>query len=235
MSPNTSSQSDRYLYKVTDPYSSHAQILDWVEKEQPSDVLEVGTATGYLSFEMAKRGCTVTGIEKDPEMAKAARGFCNKMLVGDIETMNLQELGRYDAIICADVLEHLCDPRKILQQLLSLLKPDGRLLISLPNVAHIWVRINLLLGRFDYEKAGILDETHLHFFTLKSAKNLIASCGLEIIDVAATPAPLPLIFPATGAGRLLHVFHVFNWGLARLAKTLFGYQFIFACRPRSNR
>lgn len=235
MNPNTPSQNDRYLYKVTDPYSSHAQILDWVEREQPVDVLEVGTATGYLSFEMAKRGCTVTGIEKDPEMAKAARGFCSKMLVGDIESINLEELGRYDAIICADVLEHLREPRKILQQLHSLLKPDGKILISLPNVAHIWVRTNLLLGRFDYGKAGILDETHLHFYTLKSAKNLVASCEMEIIDVATTPAPLPLIFPATGEGRLLHLFHIFNWGLARFAKTLFGYQFIFTCRPRHNK
>jgi 2-polyprenyl-3-methyl-5-hydroxy-6-metoxy-1,4-benzoquinol methylase len=225
-------QSDRYLYKATDPYSSHAQILGWVEGERPVDVLEVGTATGYLSFEMAKRGCTVTGIEKDPEMAKAARGFCSQMLTGDVETMNLQVLGRYDAIICADVLEHLCDPRRTLQQLRSLLKPDGRMLISLPNVAHIWVRINLLLGRFDYEKSGILDETHLHFFTLKSAKNFIASCGLEITDVATTPAPLPSIFPTTGEGRLLHLLHIFNWRLARLAKTLFGYQFIFTCRAK---
>jgi SAM-dependent methyltransferase len=232
MNLNTPSQSDRYLYKATDPYSSHAQILGWVERERPVDVLEIGTATGYLSFEMAKRGCTVTGIEKDPEMAKAARGFCSQMLTGDVETMNLQVLGRYDAIICADVLEHLCDPRRTLQQLHHLLKPDGRMLISLPNVAHIWVRINLLLGRFDYEKSGILDETHLHFFTLKSAKNFIARCGLEIMDVATTPAPLPLIFPATGEGRLLHLLHIFNWRLARIAKTLLGYQFIFTCRAK---
>lgn len=232
MSPNTSSQSDRYLYKVTDPYSSHAQILNWVEREQPSDVLEVGTATGYLSFEMEKRGCTVTGIEKNPEMAKAARGFCSKMLVGDIETMNLQELGRYDAIVCADVLEHLREPRKILQQLHSLLKPDGKILISLPNVAHIWVRTNLLLGRFDYEKAGILDETHLRFFTLKSAKKLADDAGLKVANFSVTPAPLPLIFPATGKGRPLSFLHRFNWELAKLMKTLFGYQFILECLPK---
>jgi len=232
MNPNTPSQDDRYLYKATDPYSSHAQILDWVERERPTDVLEVGTATGYLSFEMAKRGCTVTGIEKDQEMAKAAHSYCSKMLVGDIETINLQELGRYDAIICADVLEHLCDPRKILQQLHNLLKPDGKILISLPNVAHIWVRANLLLGRFDYEKAGILDETHLRFFTLKSAKKLAADAGLKVVNLSVTPTPLPLIFPATGKGRPLSFLHRFSWELAKLMKTFFGYQFILECRPK---
>lgn len=232
MNPNTPSQNDRYLYKVTDPYSSHAQILVWVEREQPADVLEIGTATGYLSFEMAKRGCTVTGIEKDPGMAKVARSYCSKMLVGDIETMNLEGLGRFDAIICADVLEHLRDPRKTLQQLHKLLKPDGKMLISLPNVAHIWVRANLLLGHFDYEKAGILDETHLRFFTLKSAKKLAADAGLKVVDLSVTPAPLPLIFPATGKGRPLSFLHRLSWEIAKLMKTLFGYQFILECRPK---
>lgn len=232
MSPNTSSHSDRYLYKATDPYSSHTQILNWVEREQPVNVLEVGTATGYFSFEMTKRGCTVTGIEKDPEMAKVARSYCSKMLIGDIESINLEDLGQYDAIICADVLEHLREPRKTLQQLHSLLKPEGRIIISLPNIAHVWVRINLLLGYFDYEKSGILDETHLRFFTLKSAKKLAADAGLKVVSISVTPAPLPLLFSATGKGRSLSFLHRFNWELAKLMKTLFGYQFILECRPK---
>src|SRR5215204_6689231 len=88
---------DQYTYKISDPYSSHAQILKWIEREQPAEVLEVGTATGYLSSEMASRGCKVTGIEQDHRMAEVARQHCSQMLVGDIETMELSGLGLYDA------------------------------------------------------------------------------------------------------------------------------------------
>lgn len=228
------SQPNRYIYKSIDPFSSHAQIMAWVKREKPRKVLEVGTATGYLSLEMTKADCSVTGIELDPEMAEIAREHCAEMIVGDIEVMDIRELGCYDAIICADVLEHLRNPGDVLKRLCELLNPGGKILISLPNIAHVWVRLGLLFGCFNYARSGILDETHLRFFTLRSSKKLITDSGLEIVDVAVTPAPLPLLFPATGAGRLLHVLHVFNWGLARLAKTLFGYQFIFTCRTRSN-
>lgn len=225
---------NRYLYKSIDPYSSHAQILAWVKQEKPEKVLEVGTATGYLSSEMAKSGCAVTGIELDPEMAKIARDHCVEMFVGDIESIDIRKLGGYDAIICADVLEHLRNPGDILRKLCRQLNPGGNILISLPNVAHVWVRLNLLLGRFEYSQSGILDETHLHFYTLASSKKLVTDSGLEIISISSTPAPLPLIFPITGMGRLLHFLHIVNWGLAKANRTLFGYQFIIACRPRSS-
>lgn len=226
------SQANHYVYKSIDPYSSHAQILTWVKQERPQKVLEVGTATGYLSSEMVKMGCTVTGIELDPIMAKTARRYCTKMIVGDIEAMDISGLGCYDAIICADVLEHLRNPCEILRRLSGLLDREGKILISLPNVAHIWIRLGLLFGYFSYSRSGILDETHLHFYTLESSKKLVADSGLNIVNIASTPAPLPLVFQATGEGRPLHILQVLNWGLARFAKSLFGYQFIITCRPR---
>jgi glycosyltransferase involved in cell wall biosynthesis len=223
---------NRYIYKKADPYSSHAQILKWIDEERPAEVLEVGTATGYLSSEMTKRGCAVTGIEQDPEMAELARPVCREMLVGNVETMELDGLGRYDAIICGDVLEHLRDPRAVLQKLSRFLKPGGRILISLPNVANFWVRLNLLFGRFNYSRVGILDETHLRFFTLKTSKQLAADSNLDVIGIKVTPVPLPLVLPATGQGRPLSFLHFINWGLTKLRKTLFGYQFILVCRAK---
>src|SRR5204863_3033466 len=89
----------QYTYKRTDPYSSHSRIIEWIDRERPQQVLEVGTAAGYLTSEMVKRGCTVTGIELDPEMARIAETHCSRMIVGDVETMDLSELGSYDAII----------------------------------------------------------------------------------------------------------------------------------------
>lgn len=224
---------DHYVYKKADPYSSHAQILAWIEKERPAEVLEIGTATGYLSSEMKSLGCVVTGIEQDAEMANIARQHCQEMIVGDIETMNLSGLGQYDAIVFGDVLEHLRNPREILQKASALLKPGGSVLMSLPNVANIWVRLNLLFGRFNYSRVGILDETHLRFFTLETMKQLAIDSGLDIISVNTTPIPLPIILPPTSQGRPLSFLHLINLGLAKLRGTLFGYQFIFVCRLRS--
>src|SRR5437868_12424334 len=85
----------QYTYKRTDPYSSHSRIIEWINRERPQHVLEVGTATGYLTSEMVKRGCTVTGIEQDSEMARIAEKYCNRMIVGDVESMDLSQLGTY--------------------------------------------------------------------------------------------------------------------------------------------
>lgn len=225
-------EGDLYIYKKADPYSSHAQIINWVEQERPSEVLEVGTTTGFLTSEMAKLGCAVTGIELDAHMAEIARPYCRKMFVENIEEIDPTRLGRYDAIIFGDVLEHLRNPRAVLEKLSGLLNPGGKILISVPNVANIWVRLNLLFGRFDYSRVGILDETHLRFFTLKTAKQLAVDSGLDVISTAVTPIPLPLILPATSKGRPLSFLHLINWGLTKLRKKLLGYQFILVCKPR---
>jgi glycosyltransferase involved in cell wall biosynthesis len=224
---------DRYVYKSVDPYSSHAQIIKWVEQNHPAEVLEIGTATGYLSAEMTKLGCRVTGIEQDAQMAEIARQHCDNLLVGDVETMDISDLGHYDAIIFGDVLEHLRDPRAVLEKLSGKLKPGGKILMSLPNIANIWVRLNLLFGRFNYRSVGILNESHLRFFTWKTAKQLVADSGLDIVTTSVTPIPLPVLLPVTSKGRRFSFLHLMNWGLTKLRKTLFGYQFILICQPKA--
>ena len=223
----------QYTYKRTDPYSSHSRIIEWIDQERPRQVLEVGTATGYLSSEMSKRGCVVTGIEQDPEMAKIAEKYCRKMIVGDVESLDFSQLGKYDAIILGDIVEHLRNPREFLQKTGKLLNEGGKILISLPNVANIWVRLNLLFGRFNYSRVGIMDESHLRFFTLETSKKIARDSGLEVISTNVTPIPLPLILPATSRGRPLSFLHALNWGLTKLRKTLFGYQFILVCQPKT--
>ena len=224
---------ERYTYKRADPYSSHSQILDWIDIEKPHDVLEVGTATGFLSAEMTSRGCRVTGIEQDEKMAEVASSHCHQMIVGDVESLDFSELGQFDAVILGDVVEHLRQPQDFLQKMVKVLKPGGKVLMSLPNVANIWMRLNLLFGRFNYSRVGILDESHLRFFTLQSSQKMAHDCGLEVLNTAVTPIPLPLILPSTSKGRPLRFLHVLNWGITRLRKTLFGYQFILVCRPKA--
>jgi SAM-dependent methyltransferase len=223
---------DHCIYKKADPYSNHAQIIRWIKDERPEDVLEVGTATGYLTAEMEKLGCKVTGIEQDAEMAGIARQYCHQMLVGDVETMNLEGLSTYDAVILGNVLEHVRNPREVLQKVSGLLKPGGKVLMSLPNVANIWVRLRLLLGRFNYSGVGLLEESDLRSFTLQTSRQLAVDSGLDIIGVNATPIPLPVILPATRKGESLSFLHLLNWGLTRLTKTFFGYQFILICSPK---
>ncbi len=165
-------------------------------------------------------------------MAEIARPYCREMIVGDIETIDLSTVGRFDAIVFGDVLEHLRNPREVLQKVHALLTPGGKVLMSLPNVANIWVRLNLLFGNFNYSRVGILDESHLRFFTLQTMKQLAAESGLDVISINATPIPLPVILPSTSRGRSLSFLHLFNWGLTKLRRTLFGYQFILVCRPK---
>jgi glycosyltransferase involved in cell wall biosynthesis len=231
--PKFDVKTDYHIYKKADPYSSHAQIIRWIEQERPEDVLEVGTATGYLTADMKKAGCRVTGVEQDSEMADIAREYCHKMLVGDIETLDIEDMAHYDAVLLGDVLERVRDPREVLQKVSGLLKPGGKVLLSLPNTANIWIRLNSLLGRFSYGRVGILDESRLRF-TLQTSKQLAADSGLDIIGVNATPIPLPVLLPATRKGKSLRFLHLLNWGLTKLTKTLFGYQFILICKPRDN-
>lgn len=167
-----------------DSDSVHADVVKLVD--EGSRVLELGPATGYMTQTFKERGCAVVGIELDPEMAAMAEQFTERMIVGDIDRLDLDsELGeeRFDAIVAADVLEHLRDPVKVLLALKKFLNPDGCFVISFPNVAHGSVRLSLLSGHFDYQDIGLLDSTHLRFFTRESFEELLdeAELGLAVL------------------------------------------------------
>ncbi len=144
-------------------------------------VLDVGCAHGYLAEVLRAQGCRVTGIEQDAGDAARARTHCERVLERDLEQPGwADDLGatRFDAIVFADVLEHLRDPAAVLRRALPLLAPGGFIVASIPNVAHVSVRLELLLGSFRREPVGILDATHLHFFTRDGVEELLASCGV---------------------------------------------------------
>jgi 2-polyprenyl-3-methyl-5-hydroxy-6-metoxy-1,4-benzoquinol methylase len=176
----------RYDFKEIDldSGSSHADVVTLVG--EGVRVLELGPATGYMSRALADRGCEVVGIEIDPGMAEQAAHFCERMIVGDIDSLDLeQELGddRFDVIVAADVLEHLRDPLRALVRLREFLKPDGYLVISIPNVAHGSVRLALLGGHFDYSNSGLLDSTHLRFFTRETFEKLLDEAELGLAEL----------------------------------------------------
>jgi len=167
-----------------DSGSVHADVVGLVGESRR--VLEVGTATGYMSRALTERGCEVVGIELDPDMAERAGEFCERMIVGDAETLDLEhelEGERFDAIVTADVLEHLKEPLRLLQRLRPFLKADGYFVISVPNVAHGSVRLALLSGRFDYQDIGLLDSTHLRFFTRETLEQLLDEAELGLAEL----------------------------------------------------
>lgn len=159
-----------------------------------SAVLEFGCATGYLSRFMTEQlGCRVTGVELVPEYAERAKAFCEQVVVGDLDQLDLASAfgdRRFDIALFGDVLEHLKDPRRVLVTVRELLGPEGRVVATIPNVAHGDVRLALLAGRFEYRRLGLLDETHLRFFTLASIRELFEEAGYVIQSIERIKQPL---------------------------------------------
>jgi 2-polyprenyl-3-methyl-5-hydroxy-6-metoxy-1,4-benzoquinol methylase len=155
------------------------------------DVLDVGCGFATTSQYIAQRRNRVTGIESSAEAVVVARTRVNEVVHADLQQFDdvKRALGdrRFDAIIFADVLEHLAWPIGILRGYLDLLKEGGSVIVSLPNVGLWSVRLNLLLGRFRYEETGVLDRTHLRFFTRRTAREMIESTGLEIVRRTYNP------------------------------------------------
>ena len=157
-------------------------------------VLDVGCAEGMLGASLKQQGLAeeVIGIELLPAAAHAAGTVLDRVICGDIETMDLNSLGlksgSFDYILCADVLEHLRDPSNVLKQLRSLLKKNGVLISSIPNVRYWGVILPLLFkGEWIYRNHGIMDRTHLRFFTRKTAICLFEECGLRVIRCDGSP------------------------------------------------
>lgn len=151
-----------------------------------SKVLEFGPAAGYMTCYMKESlGCDVTCIEIDKEAAAVSSKYCEKMLIADINNMKwTQELAgeEFDHIIFADVLEHLKNPDRVLLEAGKFLKRCGTILTSIPNIGHSAIIMDLLQGKFEYRPLGLLDESHIRFFTRKSIYELLEKAGLQSIE-----------------------------------------------------
>ncbi len=147
-------------------------------------VLDVGCGAGGLGNALKSRGIEVTGIEYDRKMAHHAEQFLHQVIAGDVEIMmEALQLNYYDCIILGDVLEHLRDPEGVLKRLKKSLREDGVIVASLPNVNHWSIIRGLLEGRWQYENAGILDRTHLRFFTRRSIVDLFNEAGYRVDQI----------------------------------------------------
>jgi 2-polyprenyl-3-methyl-5-hydroxy-6-metoxy-1,4-benzoquinol methylase len=188
--------------------SVYSRIIGW--STPGSRVLDVGCDTGNLGAAIKRIGAWVEGLEIDPAAAGRAVEKLDRVYTGNIEDEELLARldGPYDCVIFADVLEHIAAPERALEKVKRLLKRDtGVVVASLPNVANFRVRIGLLFGRFEYTEIGILDRTHLRFFTKKTARELFTGAGFNVLDVkpAATyiPGALLRLWPEFFATRFV--------------------------------
>jgi 2-polyprenyl-3-methyl-5-hydroxy-6-metoxy-1,4-benzoquinol methylase len=173
------------------PDTSHAYMVELVGSNKR--VLDVGCATGYLAKALTAFGNVVSGVELDSAAADQARPWLDRVVIGDLEQLDLvAEFGEdaFDVVVFGDVLEHLRDPLRVLRQARPLLRLGGWVVLSVPNIAHGDVRLALLKGRFDYTKVGLLDDTHVRFFTRQSLGRFLRDGGFAAVEFRRTTAEM---------------------------------------------
>lgn len=211
-SPRSSAIAEIYRHKPRGYFaSSREDIVALLETGPQSAILELGCGaggTGRAALAAGKAGRYV-GIELDPQAAAMAAELLSEVLVGDVEQIDLSRLeGAFDALIISEVLEHLADPWKALERMARCLKPGGVVFASSPNIAHWQVLKELCLGRFAYTEVGVMDRTHLRWFTPKSYCEMFESAGLGVLRVQPLTPPrwkARTLDRLTG-GRLRHLF-----------------------------
>ena len=211
---------------------SHTQIVKRVPKQ--ARVLELGCGDGSMS-QLLREFCqaSIVGVDHNAQAVQQARLYCTQVHVADLEqadSLTPFEDHAFDVITLVDVLEHLKNPSDLLHRLERLLAPNGRLLLSVPNIAHASVRLELLNGQFEYESNGILDTTHLRFFTLTSLYTLLQQAGYQVLEVDYTQHDMPDTVIArylqqAGLEPTAQVMEVFH------TPDAVAYQFILAATP----
>lgn len=168
-----------------DEHNIDRQTLGFIPNK--SRVLEIGCATGFMGkYLIEKKKCTVVGVELRSDEAKEAKKLLTKIIEGNIESsLVLKEIAqeeKFDVILASALIQHLVRPFEALSAWRKFLKKDGTLVITCSNIGHWSMRFNIILGKFNYEEYGLLDNTHLHFFTPQTFKDLLKNAGYEIME-----------------------------------------------------
>lgn len=208
--------------------TSHTVILGMLREHPAKRVLDLGCSGGLLSQRIRDQGSHVTGV--DSLQLPGVRDRVDEFTLGDLEDGVPTDLpGGYDAVVAADVIEHVRDPGRLLTQMAAALAPNGEIMVSTPNFSHWYPRARVVTGNFGYDRRGILDETHLRFFTRRSLRRLFRSSGLDILELTYTGLPFDVVSEddkwRTRILRRVDKFLVDRW------PTMFGYQFVARLTP----
>jgi glycosyltransferase involved in cell wall biosynthesis len=207
--------------------SSHGRISTLLQSRAPSRILDLGCSSGLLAERLREMGHQVTGV--DLNELEGVRGRTDEFFRADLNDGIPPEVGAgFDIVLGADVLEHLVNPGALLRQARSLLTPVGTAIFCVPNIAHWYPRFRSTLGMFDYDQRGILDSTHLRFFTRRSIRRLIERQGFTIRRVESVGLPFDALEVEDAKAHWLRLADHF---LLSVWPTMFGYQFIVEVAP----
>jgi 2-polyprenyl-3-methyl-5-hydroxy-6-metoxy-1,4-benzoquinol methylase len=179
---------------TTDYYHSYSrELLNWIPRDA-GNILEIGCASGMMgrSYKLINPSARYCGLEINSDVAEEASAMLDQVWLGNADHHHFDKAlnGTFDCLIYGDSLEHMIDPWAVLRRHVNLLHDNGIVVASIPNIQHWSVIADLISGRWQYMDSGILDRTHLRFFTLESIKDMFTSCGLEISDVKSVPLQL---------------------------------------------
>jgi 2-polyprenyl-3-methyl-5-hydroxy-6-metoxy-1,4-benzoquinol methylase len=211
--------------------SSHYYARQMVGTNQ--DVMDIGAGEGFFAAELVKSGNRISGIDNRlrPREASVFEQYFTADLEEGIAPVVLELGGKhFDRVLLLDVLEHLRHPEQILEQCHAILKREGLLIVSLPNIANIAVRLMLLFGRFEYSARGLLDKTHLRFFTRKTARNLMEENGYRILEEKQTVIPLELTLGWSPDNPIMKALNRVLAFVTWIMPGLFGYQVMFVAQ-----
>ncbi len=221
-----------------DERSSHRQISRAVAELYAAGhgpILDVGCAQGMLGktlTEQLGRPIEIDGIEPNAQWATKAKPFYREVWPSTVETAPLIQKS-YGVVVCGDVLEHLADPVTVLRQLRNAADDDARFIISVPNIAHLSIRLLLLLGKFPKMERGILDKTHLQFLTKETAIDMLRRANLKVEKVMTTPVPFDELLHRDSGLLYRSIMKVQHLSID-LFPRLFTMQWIFLARPLPN-
>lgn len=205
--------------------SGNEDVLKLIGKPG-SFILDAGCGGGVLAKILSSIGHTVDGITISMEELEMAKPFVRNVYLHNLETGLPMELApnQYDFVVCSHVLEHIVYPEQLLSDIEKVLKPGGHLIVALPNIMHYKSRIKLMVGNFDYQDAGIWDNTHVKWYTFKTAQELLVENGFYI-QMAGVTGELPLnsIWSKILSAKQRKI--LFSL-LCSISKGFFGYQLL---------
>lgn len=213
--------------------SSHRILIDLIRRfaGRGGTLLDLGAAGGELGAALRDQFDRTIGFEYDVDCAGHLHGRFDQVVIADLERVKRLP-SNVEAIVLADVLEHLRSPATALQLVRSALADDGHVFISVPNIANITVRLGLLFGVFEYRDRGILDHTHLRFYTLRTIRREVERAGFQILAMGGSSVPVRLIIGNFTPEPLLRIGERLLTWLTRVWRALFAYQIILVAKKR---